>query len=59
MEKKNDINIGDAPGGPVAKTSPSSVEGECSIPGQGGKIPHTSWPKILKHKREAILRQIQ
>lgn len=35
MEKKNDISIlGDAPGGPVAKTLPSSVEGVFN-PGQG------------------------
>ena len=54
-KKKNDVGIGDVPGGPVSKTSPSNVEGECSIPGQAVKIPHTSWPKIPKHKREAIL----
>lgn len=54
-KKKNDVGIGDVPGDPVAKTSPSNVESECSIPGQAVKIPHTSWPKIPKHKREAIL----
>ena len=54
-KKKNDVGIGDVPGGPVSKTSPSNVEGECSIPGQAVKIPHTSWPKIPQHKREAIL----
>ena len=51
MEKKIDINIGDAPGGPVAKTSPSSVEGECSIPGQGGKIPQAAWYSQKKRKK--------
>jgi len=30
------------PGGPVVKTSPSNAG---SIPGQGVKIPHASWPK--------------
>ena len=36
----------DFPGSPEVKTSPSNVgEGEGSIPGQGGKIPHDLWPK--------------
>ena len=33
------------PGGPVVKTSPSNAGGAGSIPGQGAKIPHASWPK--------------
>ena len=32
----------DFPGGPVVKTSPSSVGGAGSIPGWGAKIPHAS-----------------
>ena len=35
----------DFPGSPGVKTSPSDVEDEGSIPGQGGKIPHDLWPK--------------
>ena len=47
---------GDFPGGPVVKTSPSNAGGTGLIPGQGGKIPHTSRPKKPKHKKtEAIL----
>ena len=33
------------PGGLVVKTSPSNAGGAGSIPGQGVKIPHASWPK--------------
>ena len=29
----------------MVKTSPSNAGGEGSIPGQGAKIPHASWPK--------------
>ena len=29
----------------MAKTSPSNAGGAGSIPGQGGKISHASWPK--------------
>ena len=35
----------DFPGGPVVRTSPSVTGGAGSIPGQGAKIPHASWPK--------------
>ena len=35
----------DFPGGSVVKTSPSNAVGVGSIPGQGAKIPHASWPK--------------
>ena len=38
----------DFPGGPVIKTSPSNSEGVGSIPGQGAKIPHSSWPRKKK-----------
>ena len=42
------------PGCPVVKTPPSEAGG-CwftgSIPGQGAKIPHASWPKKTKHKK--------
>ena len=42
------------PGCPVVKTPPSEAGG-CwftgSIPGQGAKIPHASWPKKAKHKK--------
>ena len=34
---------GDFPDGPVVKTSSPNARGECLIPGQGAKIPHTSW----------------
>ena len=39
----------------MVKTSPFSAGGAGSIPGQGAKIPHASWPKKPKHKTEAIL----
>ena len=32
-------------GNPVVRTSPSNVGGVGSIPGQGAKIQHASWPK--------------
>ena len=34
--------IGDFPGGLVAKTSPSNTRYVGSVPGQGAKIPHAS-----------------
>ena len=47
----------DFPGGPVVKTSPSNAGGggTGSSPGWGAKLPHASWPKSQKHKREAVL----
>ena len=39
------------PGGPEVKTSPSSAEGAGSVPGQGAKIPHASWPKKKNKKK--------
>ena len=50
---------GDCPRGPVVRTSLSNAGGVGSIPGQGAKILHASWPKKPKHKTEAILRKIQ
>ena len=44
--RNKSIWLKDFPGGPVAKTSPSSAGGWAgSIPGQGTKIPHALWPK--------------
>ena len=37
--------MGDFPGRPGVKTSPSSAGGAGSVPDVGAKIPHTSWPK--------------
>ena len=43
---------GDFPGGPVVGTSLSSAGGVGSIPGQGAKIPHDSWPKNQNVKQK-------
>ena len=43
---KNSVS-GDFPGSPVVKAWPSSAEGVDSIPGQGTKVPHASWPKKI------------
>ena len=48
--KKSDNR--DFPGGPVVKTSPSNARGVGSIPGQGAKIPHASWPKHQNIKQK-------
>ena len=53
---------GDLPGSLEVKISPLNAGAEGSIPGQGAKIPHASWPKTktktkqnkTKHKAEAI-----
>ena len=45
----------DFPDSPLVKTSPPNARGVGSIPSQGTKIPHASWPKTSKHKTEAIL----
>ena len=45
-----EIMAGDFPGGPMVKTLPSNAGIVGSIPGQGAKIPHVSWPKKPKHK---------
>ena len=47
--------LGDFPGGPVVRTSPSNEGGESSTPGGGAKILHASRPKKPKHKTEAIV----
>ena len=49
------------PGGPVVKTLPSNTMGVGSIPGQGTKILHVSWPKKPKYifKKTNIVKQIQ
>ena len=44
------LNLGNFPGGPVVKTSPSNASGVGLIPGQGAKILHASQPKNPKHK---------
>ena len=45
-------NSWDFPGGPVVKTSPSNAGGVGSIPGQGAKMPHTSWPQKQKNIKQ-------
>ena len=40
-----EVLMWDFPGGSVVKSSPSSAGGVGSVPGQGTKIPHASWPK--------------
>ena len=45
----------DFPGSPVVKTSPFNAGDIGSIPGWGTKSLHAFWPKIPKHKTEAIL----
>ena len=45
--------VGDFPGGPMVKTSPSYAGGVGLIPGQGAKIPFAS--KNPKHKTDAML----
>ena len=47
--------MGDFPGAPVVRTSPSSAGGAVSIPGQGGKIAHNLTTKKPKDKTETIL----
>ena len=42
----------DFPGGSMGKTSPFNAGGAGSIPGQGTKIPHASWPKNQNRKQE-------
>ena len=40
------------PCGSKGKTSPFNTGGASSIPGQGTKIPHASWPKNQNRKQE-------
>ena len=35
----------------MVKIPPANAGGTDSIPGQGTKIPHATWPKDLKNKR--------
>ena len=42
----------DFPGGPGAKTSPSTAGDARSIPGQGARIPHGLWPKNQDRKQK-------
>ena len=42
----------DFPGSPVVQTSPSNTGGAGSIPGQGARIPHASWPKHQNIKQK-------
>ena len=44
--------MGNLPGGPAVKTSPSNVVGVGSIPGQGAEIPHASRPKNQSIKQK-------
>ena len=46
------------PGGPVVKSSPSNAGGAGSIPGQGEKIPHASWPQNVKQKQHIVTNSI-
>ena len=42
------------PAGPVVESLPSRAGGVGSIPGQGARIPHASWPQIqnIKNKKK-------
>ena len=51
-KEKKTGNLG-LPGGPVVKKTSPSNAGD-SIPGQGARIPHASWPKKKKKKEENI-----
>ena len=44
--------MGDFPGDPLVKTSPSNAGGACSIPGRGTKIPHALGPKNQNIKQK-------
>ena len=44
--------MGDFPGSPVLKTSLCNAGGMGSIPGQGAKISHASWPKKQNIKQK-------
>ena len=41
----------DFPSGPVVKTHIDNAGGTDSIPSQGTKIPHATWPKSEKKKK--------
>ena len=44
-KKRRERHSRDLPGSTLVKTLPSNAEAAGSIPGHGGKIPHTSQPK--------------
>ena len=46
------MGIRDFSGGPVIKISSSNTGDTGSIPGQGAKIPHASWPKTQNIKQK-------
>ena len=43
----------------VVKTLPFKARGGGSIPGQGAKLPHASWPKKKKKKKQQSMKQKQ
>ena len=49
------IGVRDLPGGPVVEPLSSNAGGADSLPSQGTKIPHASWPNHQKHKTETNL----
>ena len=46
------VHLGDFPGGPVVKTSPSNAGGVGSISGWGAKVPHALGPKNQNIKQK-------
>ena len=46
------MRMRDFSGSPAVKTLPSRAAGAGSIPSQGAKIPHTSWPKNKNIKQK-------
>ena len=49
----------DFPDGTVVKTLPSNTGGTGKIHGQGGKIPHASWPKNQNVKQNIVKNSIK
>ena len=43
----------------MVKASPSNAGGAGSIPGQGEKIPHASWPQNVKQKQHIVTNSIK
>ena len=50
-ERERERHSRDLSGSGLVKTLPSNAEGASSIPGHGGKIPHTSKPKTNKQTK--------
>ena len=46
------MGVRDFSAGPVIKISSSNTGDAGSIPGQGAKIPHASWPKTQNIKQK-------